>query len=138
MRAPAAIAAIGALILGGCGGGGATTAPSPQASGIAPPQAGESWADLAAKVPAPAERGEVARVLRTIASGDSLPYEQDGGVFGNREGHLPDLPAGLLYREYTVPTPGSSDRGARRLIVGDDGSVYYTSDHYSSFTRLDE
>ena len=109
-----------------------------QGAGIGPPQAGESSADLAARVPAPGERGEVERVLRMISSGDSLPYEQDGSVFQNREGNLPDLPSGLLYREYTVPTPGSSDRGARRLVVGDDGSVYYTSDHYSSFTRLDE
>ena len=77
-------------------------------------------------------------VLRLIASGNPLPYEEDGSVFKNREGNLPDLPPGLLYREYTVPTPGSPDRGARRLVVGDDGSVYYTSDHYSSFTRLDE
>ena len=138
MRALGAIVAIAAVLLGGCGGGGATTASVSQGAGIGPPQAGESSADLAARVPAPGERGEVARVLRMISSGGSLPYEQDGSVFQNREGHLPDLPSGLLYREYTVRTPGSSDRGARRLVVGDDGSVYYSSDHYSSFARLDE
>ena len=79
-----------------------------------------------------------ARDLITVKRVYGDPYEQDGSVFQNREGNLPDLPSGLLYREYTVSTPGSSDRGARRLVVGDDGSVYYTSDHYSSFTRLDE
>ena len=38
-------------------------------------------------------------------------------VFGNREGHLPAKPRGY-YHEYTVETPGASDRGARRLIRG--------------------
>ena len=77
-------------------------------------------------------------MLRLIASGDALPYEQDGIRLPEPRGEPPRPPPGLLYREYTVPTPGSPDRGARRLVVGDDGSVYYTSDHYSNFTRLDE
>lgn len=76
-------------------------------------------------------------VLRLIASGDPLPYDQDGSEFQNREGLLPDLPPGQIYREYTVPTPGSPDRGARRLVISDEGVVYYTDDHYESFTRLD-
>ncbi len=140
---PAATAAVAALLLaallgGGCGDGGASTAPVSQGPGIGPPRTGEAAAILASRVPEAGQRATVARVLRLIASGRRLPYEQDGSVFQNREGNLPDLPSGLLYREYTVPTQGSPDRGARRLVVGDDGSVYYTSDHYSNFTRLDE
>ena len=53
-------------------------------------------------------------------------------TFQNREGILPDEPIGT-YREYTVETPGSPDRGARRFVVGDDVTVYYTDDHYNSF-----
>ena len=40
------------------------------------------------------------------------------------------------YREYTVPTPGSDDRGARRIVAGDGGELYWTGDHYSSFSRI--
>jgi guanyl-specific ribonuclease Sa len=60
-------------------------------------------------------------------------------VFGNREGLLPDQPRGW-YHEYTVPTPGSDDRGARRIITGgpvDDPAAYYwTDDHYRSFEEI--
>ena len=42
------------------------------------------------------------------------------------------------YREYTVPTPGVSHRGARRIVVGRQGELYYTSDHYRSFRRIVE
>ena len=139
---PAALAVVlvAAALLGGCGGdgGSASSTAASYGPGIGPPRNGETALVLAARVPEAGQRAAVARVLRLIAAGDPLPYEQDGSVFQNREGNLPDLSSGLLYREYTVPTPGSPDRGARRLVVGDDGSVYYTSDHYSSFTRLDE
>jgi guanyl-specific ribonuclease Sa len=40
------------------------------------------------------------------------------------------------YREYTVETPGSEDRGARRIIAGSDGELYWTDDHYQSFSRI--
>ena len=66
---------------------------------------------------------------------DLFPYPQDGSVFQNREGLLPDAEPGY-YREYTVPTPGSEDRGARRLVVGRDGGIYYTDDHYESFREV--
>jgi ribonuclease T1 len=75
---------------------------------------------------------EAIETLLLIAEGGPYPYRQDDGVFGNREGLLPDRPSGT-YREYTVETPGSPDRGARRLVVGDDREVYYTDDHYESF-----
>jgi ribonuclease T1 len=73
--------------------------------------------------------------LRLIDAGGPYPYRQDGTVFTNQEGHLPARPTGY-YREYTVITPGSSDRGTRRLVVGADGDVYYTDDHYDSFRQV--
>jgi ribonuclease T1 len=56
-------------------------------------------------------------------------------VFTNAERILPRQAAGY-YREYTVRTPGSSDRGARRLVVGRGGDVYHTEDHYASFRQV--
>ncbi|MGB3443383.1 MAG: ribonuclease domain-containing protein [Actinophytocola sp.] len=74
---------------------------------------------------------------RLIERGGPFPYpEDDGKVFGNREGLLPDQDRGY-YHEYTVETPGSDDRGARRLVTGEADEVYYTGDHYESFVRVD-
>jgi ribonuclease T1 len=56
-------------------------------------------------------------------------------VFGNLEGLLPDHQRGY-YHEYTVVTPGSKDRGARRIITGSADEFYWTEDHYSSFERI--
>jgi ribonuclease T1 len=56
-------------------------------------------------------------------------------VFQNRENLLPQKPSGY-YREYTVETPGSPDRGPRRIVTGADGEMYYTDDHYESFRRV--
>ncbi len=79
--------------------------------------------------------------LDLIHSGGPFPYPQDGTVFQNREGILPDESSGY-YPEYTVKTPGSDDRGARRLVGGGAPTtpayVYYTDDHYSSFCEVDE
>lgn len=80
---------------------------------------------------------EARETLRLIDAGGPFPYARDGVVFGNREGLLPDRPAGY-YREYTVRTPGSADRGARRIVTGRDGERYYTDDHYRSFRRIRE
>ena len=73
--------------------------------------------------------------LRLIEARGPFPYDRDGAVFQNREGRLPARPRGH-YREYTVPTPGSGDRGARRIVVGREGDRYYTGDHYRSFRRI--
>ena len=70
--------------------------------------------------------------LDLIAADGPFPYDQDGAVFQNRERLLPKRAAGY-YHEYTVITPGSPDRGARRIIVGDCGDKWYTEDHYDSF-----
>ena len=79
--------------------------------------------------------------LDLIHSGGPFPYPQDGTVFQNREGILPSESSGY-YHEYTVKTPGSPDRGARRLIGGGALAtpihVYYTGDHYASFCEVNE
>jgi ribonuclease T1 len=75
---------------------------------------------------------EAQDVLRAIDQGGPFPYAQDGAVFGNRERRLPARARGY-YREYTVRTPGRSDRGARRIVAGEDGDRWYTSDHYRTF-----
>ena len=79
---------------------------------------------------------EAAEVWALIQDGGPFPYEQDGTTFGNREGLLPDRERGW-YREYTVPTPGEDDRGARRLVTGGERELYYTDDHYGSFVAVD-
>lgn len=73
--------------------------------------------------------------LELIEAGGPFPYEQDGATFQNREGILPRQPRGF-YAEYTVVTPGEDDRGARRIVAGDDGSRFYTADHYGSFREV--
>lgn len=75
-----------------------------------------------------------------IRAGGPFPYSKDGTVFGNRERLLPGRQRGD-YREYTVPTPQSRDRGARRIVcAGTVPSVpeacYYTDDHYASFRLI--
>jgi ribonuclease T1 len=77
---------------------------------------------------------------RLIRAGGPFPYEKDGTVFGNRERVLPAQARGY-YREYTVPTPGAKNRGARRIVCGGrqrsaPDACYYTGDHYASFRRI--
>jgi ribonuclease T1 len=78
---------------------------------------------------------EAVATLRLIHKGGPFHYAKDGTVFGNREGHLPRQKRGY-YREFTVRTPGSRTRGARRIVKGASGELYYTDDHYNSFSRI--
>jgi len=78
---------------------------------------------------------EATETMGLIGVGGPFPYRQDGVVFENREGILPDTGIGY-YHEYTVVTPGSADRGARRIVVGRQGEAYWTDDHYASFSRI--
>ena len=78
---------------------------------------------------------EARRTIDLIDEDGPYPYARDGVVFRNSEGRLPTHPRGW-YHEYTVRTPGESDRGARRIIKGKDGTMYYTPDHYRSFSRV--
>jgi ribonuclease T1 len=82
------------------------------------------------------------QTYQSILSGGPFPFEKDGVVFGNRERILPHQPRGF-YREYTVQTPGSRDRGARRIVCGGrqiraPEACYYSQDHYASFRRIVE
>jgi ribonuclease T1 len=76
-----------------------------------------------------------------IRQGGPFPYEKDGTVFGNRERLLPQMTRGY-WREYTVQTPGSRDRGARRIVCGGPprtpDACYYSADHYASFRKIVE
>ncbi|MCH8179483.1 MAG: ribonuclease N [Proteobacteria bacterium] len=80
-------------------------------------------------------------VYQRILAGGPFRYEKDGVVFGNRERLLPRRPRGF-YREYTVPTPGERDRGARRIVCGgkevrQPETCFYSGDHYASFRTID-
>ena len=79
------------------------------------------------------------QTLQLIHDGGPFPYSKDGTVFGNRERQLPARQRGY-YLEYTVKTPGSRDRGARRIVCGGQprtpDACYYTGDHYASFKRI--
>ncbi|MGH3451680.1 MAG: ribonuclease domain-containing protein [Haloechinothrix sp.] len=80
---------------------------------------------------------EARQTWELIEADGPFPYRQDGSVFGNREGLLPRKSSGY-YREYTVATTGGPDRGARRLVTGSAGELYYTRDHYESFVVVDQ
>lgn len=85
---------------------------------------------------------EVGVVLDQVRRGGPFRYDRDGVVFGNREQRLPANARGY-YREYTVPTPGARDRGARRLVCGGftptaPEACYYSDDHYQSFRSVRE
>ena len=78
---------------------------------------------------------------RLIHSGGPFAHRKDGVVFGNRERSLPAQPRGF-YHEYTVDTPGSRDRGARRIVCGGQRptrpeTCFYTADHYSTFRQIE-
>jgi ribonuclease T1 len=124
---PLAVAAVLAVATG--------TAPAREA--VAPGLVGEiAVADL------PPQARET---LALIKKGGPFPYRKDGVTFQNREKRLPLRPRGY-YREYTVRTPGSRDRGARRIVAGagpggdpaTSGEYYYTADHYETFRRIRE
>jgi ribonuclease T1 len=78
---------------------------------------------------------EVQTTLDLIKTGRTLPYKKDGSIFKNLEKVLP-VNALDYYREYTVPTPKTTNRGNRRLVIGKGGEVYYTDDHYNSFQKV--
>jgi guanyl-specific ribonuclease Sa len=81
---------------------------------------------------------EAIETLQAIDQGGPFPYSRDGVTFQNRERRLPERPRGY-YREYTVPTPGENDRGARRIVAGGNPPevYYYTADHYRSFRQVE-
>jgi len=129
-------------------------------TGTAPPEAGRSGAAQSATVsesPTPGRASasgvanpsrlpeikasslppEARETLALIARGGPYPYSRDNVTFGNFERILPRKASGY-YREFTVRTPGESDRGARRIVAGAAGEKYYTADHYESFKFIAE
>ena len=96
------------------------------------PASGLRWIDEAA-LPAGGKK-----TLALIRAGGPYPYPRsDNQTFTNREGLLP-RESRSYYKEFTVITPGSGDRGARRIITGSSGEKYWTDDHYASFSRIRE
>jgi ribonuclease T1 len=79
---------------------------------------------------------QAARTVELIDAGGPYPHDEDDETFFNREELLPDRAEGY-YREYTVETPGSPDRGPRRIVAGEGGELYWTDDHYASFSLID-
>ena len=129
-RRPRVAALIGALLLlAGCAAPAVDVGTAPVSVTAAGPVSGLPTVAVA-DLPVEAQQ-----TYRLVLEGGPYPYPQDDQAFGNREGLLPAAQPGR-YREYTVPTPGSEDRGARRLVVADDGSAYYTDDHYASFREV--
>jgi ribonuclease T1 len=80
---------------------------------------------------------EAARTVELIRRGGPFPFAKDGSVFANREHRLPRRDRGY-YREYTVALPGARERGARRIVAGRGGELYYTRNHYRGFLRVRE
>ena len=109
-----------------------TTAPATPASVVSQPAQHAAPRPQASALPP-----EAYAVIERIQRNAPHPYAKDGSTFFNREGKLPAKPRGY-YREYTVPTPGARDRGARRLVTGGDPPEvwYYTADHYQTFQRI--
>lgn len=100
------------------------------ADGPTPSWAGDMPTVTVSRLPA-----EARATLALIDAGGPFPYAKDGAVFGNFERELPRHQRGY-YHEYTVKTPGESDRGARRIVTGQGGEIYYTDDHYKSFRAV--
>ncbi|MGW3207023.1 ribonuclease domain-containing protein [Streptomyces sp. NPDC001135] len=130
------LALVLAVLLAGCSSGahsgpGASTGGRPSGTGVSVP----AWAHGTATVRESQLPAEARATLVLIDKGGPFPYARDGVVFGNFEGRLPKHQRGY-YREYTVRTPGSRDRGARRIVTGQGGEIYYTDDHYDSFRAV--
>ena len=141
-------------ILGGCGKGGSQNAT--EASGASASQAPGQREQAASDTPAASGAqqrsapaavtkaqlpGEAAETLRLIKAGGPFPFGEDGVLFRNSAVLLPQHPRGY-YHAYTVRTPGSADRGQRRIVCGgprkQTSDCYYTDDYYVSFKRITE
>lgn len=110
----------------------ARSTPKPKATATPRPQQGVSGLPTIRYDSLPKQAKQT---IALIDEGGPFPFNADGTVFQNRERILPRKSSGY-YREYTVITPGSDDRGARRIIAGAEGELYYTDDHYDSFREV--
>ncbi|MFI9364666.1 ribonuclease [Kitasatospora sp. NPDC053057] len=121
-----------------------SSAPKPSAPKPSPPAGGAS-APGGTWVPADPALADVCRTklpsqaqdtLALIAKNGPYPYNRDGIVFENRESRLPKK-GNSYYHEFTVVTPGSNDRGTRRVVTGGSGEQYWSPDHYATFQEID-
>jgi guanyl-specific ribonuclease Sa len=144
-RITAALIGLLVLVLGGwlvkdvtCGG--SPSSPAPGTSASAPARGGGAVPGADSGLPVKALSAlppQATDTWKLIEKGGPYPYPRnDDVVFENREKRLPAKKSGY-YHEYTVKTPGSADRGARRLITGQAHELYYTGDHYASFVVVD-
>lgn len=128
--------ALPGVLLGGCSESAAgPAATASHAIGPVTVRATPAWAAGHRTATPAALPPEARRTLALIEDGGPYPYARDGIVFGNLERELPSHPRGY-YHEYTVTTPGSPDRGARRIITGRDGGTVSTDDHCASFEAV--
>ncbi|MFJ9785797.1 ribonuclease domain-containing protein [Amycolatopsis sp. NPDC101161] len=144
-RITAALIGLLVLVLGGwlvkdVVSDGSPAAPSPSSSASAPAKGGAAVPGADSGLPVKALSTlppQASDTWKLIEKGGPYPYPRnDDVVFENREKRLPGKKSGY-YHEYTVKTPGSADRGARRLITGQAHELYYTGDHYASFVVVD-
>jgi guanyl-specific ribonuclease Sa len=146
-RITAALIGLLVLVLGGWlvkdnlgGSSNSSTAPTASTGAAAPAQGGAAVPGTDSGLPVKALSAlptQAADTWKLIKAGGPYPYPRnDDVVFENREKRLPGKQSGY-YHEYTVKTPGSADRGARRLISGQAHELFYTGDHYSSFVVVD-
>jgi guanyl-specific ribonuclease Sa len=126
----ALVAIAGVLLIGAGSAGALSAAPRPVPSAAKAASISScSLADLPA---------QATDTVKLIQAGGPFPYpKNDGVVFDNREGILPAESASY-YHEYTVPTPGASNRGTRRIITGSADEYYYTGDHYATFCLISD
>lgn len=130
------IGVVGASVLGG-GGSGPAAPPGAAVGASATASAGTQPPDVRLPVVRLGELPEeAATTLALIDAGGPYPFRQDGAVFENREGLLPDRPTGY-YHEFTVPRPGNNGRGVLRIVTGAEGERYWTADHYASFAWIE-
>ncbi|WP_406370293.1 hypothetical protein OG788_10245 [Streptomyces sp. NBC_00647] len=123
------------VLMAGCSSTGTAVPEDSAATAASPATASPSWAGGLPAVAAAALPAQARETLALIDRGGPYPYAKDGTVFGNLERELPRHARGY-YHEYTVRTPGESDRGARRIVTGRGGEIYYTDDHYDSFKAV--
>lgn len=74
--------------------------------------------------------------LDRIRKGQKLNHRNDGSFFGNRERLLPKQNDREFYREFVHTEHSPKFPGPQRVVIGKDGSVWYTGDHYDSFTKV--
>jgi len=149
------VIALSAIVCG-CGKGGSSnvTEASGASASSAPDQSAQAASGTMAASAAPASGtlgsitkaqlpAEAGETLKLIKAGGPYPFGEDGVLFRNTAGILPQHPRGY-YHTYTVRTPGmtGADRGQRRIICGgprkQTKDCYYTDDYYASFRRIEE